>query len=336
MKEKLNILECKNNFYEYKELKSILRIGKVRKCEVLISIVIPTYKRALLLKDAIDSALSQMFNLDYEVLVIDNENEFEIKTDTEKLIETYNSDKLYYYKNEKNLGMTGNWNRGIDLARGKWITILHDDDILSEDFLEKMFCVINQNDKIDLLTSSYFKGEQFDANVFNYTKKSNLIKKINIYDLIQKNITAFPGIIFKKSIALELGGFEDKYYPCADYVFWINFALKYNVYKYYEKLAFYRTFDSVTLKGDTLYNMVMMTQKIRDELTESEIGNKLYKKMINYTSIYSWKSFFKKTNIERPKEFKKNYIIRTIFRRIIEIIKEVAKILGIGYEKIKR
>ena len=34
---------------------------------------------------------------------------------------------MKYYKNEKNIGMYGNWNRCIELSNGEYLTILNDD-----------------------------------------------------------------------------------------------------------------------------------------------------------------------------------------------------------------
>ena len=59
--------------------------------------------------------------------------------------------KLLRYKNEKNLGIYGNWNRCLQLARGKWYTMLHDDDLLSNNFLKEMMGVLNKNPKISCL-----------------------------------------------------------------------------------------------------------------------------------------------------------------------------------------
>ena len=43
-----------------------------------------------------------------------------------------------YYKNEKILGMLGNWNRGIELARAPFVTYCHDDDMLLPSALSRL------------------------------------------------------------------------------------------------------------------------------------------------------------------------------------------------------
>lgn len=86
-----------------------------------VSNIIPTYKRVKTFEESLRSALSQNFLDSYEVIVIDNDYVDLDCSDTYRIIKNYTQDLLAYYRNKQNLGMTGNWNRGISLARGKWI-----------------------------------------------------------------------------------------------------------------------------------------------------------------------------------------------------------------------
>jgi len=101
-----------------------------------ITIAIPTYKRADLLKEAIDSAINQIDYTNYDIIVVDNNPER--GCETEKLMMTYsNNPMISYYKNADNLGMVGNWNRLFTLAKGKYVVMLHDDDLLLPTFLSE-------------------------------------------------------------------------------------------------------------------------------------------------------------------------------------------------------
>lgn len=92
----------------------------------LVSIAIPTYKRPDLLHEAIESALSQRECSPYEVIVIDNDQSSEIL----KVVGCFPSERITVYQNLSNIGMWGNMNRVLELARGEWILILCDDDLL--------------------------------------------------------------------------------------------------------------------------------------------------------------------------------------------------------------
>ena len=100
--------------------------GEPLKFSPLVSIAIPTYKRLHLLKKAIESALSQRECSSYEVIVLDND-QFPNILD---IVSSFDPSKIAVYQNSTNLGMWGNMNRALDLAKGEWILLLHDDDLL--------------------------------------------------------------------------------------------------------------------------------------------------------------------------------------------------------------
>ena len=85
------------------------------------SVIIPTYNRSVLLKEAIDSVLNQNFK-DFELFVIDDGS----TDDTPEMIKEC-SDKLVYLK-QKNSGVSSARNLGIKKCNGKYITFLDSDD----------------------------------------------------------------------------------------------------------------------------------------------------------------------------------------------------------------
>ena len=61
------------------------------------SIVLPTYNRASFLQRSISSVLSQTFT-DFELIIIDDAS----TDNTKEIIDTFNDEKIRYFKNEKN------------------------------------------------------------------------------------------------------------------------------------------------------------------------------------------------------------------------------------------
>lgn len=113
-----------------------------------ITIAIPTYKRGELLAEAVDSALHQdIQNVKYEVLVVDNHPERD--DTTEQLMRKYaDVPEVAYYKNEENVGPVGNWNRLYDLAKGEYVVMLHDDDMLFPYYLRVVTSFLKQTNYI--------------------------------------------------------------------------------------------------------------------------------------------------------------------------------------------
>jgi glycosyltransferase involved in cell wall biosynthesis len=96
----------------------------------LISICIPTYNRASMLKRALQSALTQDYQ-NIEVVVSDNAS-----TDgTQNIVHAFNDPRVRYYRNPYNVGALINFRRAVyDYAQGKYAIFLADDDYFLDCF----------------------------------------------------------------------------------------------------------------------------------------------------------------------------------------------------------
>ena len=99
--------------------------------EPLVSILVPTYGRAAFAREAVTSALAQTYAR-IEVIVLDDAS----PDDTAAALAPFTGDPRFrYVRHEENLGIVGNWRRGISLARGEFFCLLHDDDTFQPDFV---------------------------------------------------------------------------------------------------------------------------------------------------------------------------------------------------------
>ncbi len=99
-----------------------------------MTLLIPTYNRAVLLRQAIDSALAQTYD-NLEVLILDDSS----TDNTAAVAAEYKSKRrVRYVRHCNNLGIAGNWAAGIEMARGEYFCILHDDDTFEPEFVEKL------------------------------------------------------------------------------------------------------------------------------------------------------------------------------------------------------
>lgn len=294
----------KNNFSKYEDILSRKVFGLSDGAVPLVSIVIPTYNRASTLKNAIDSAINQKKFDDYAIIIVDNE--VEENTETEKLVRSYANKKLYYYKNQKNIGMTGNWNRGIELARGEWLTILHDDDKLLPDFLHSMVSVIKKNTKIEMLIPKVVTCNDQNINIINPATYGlgKEIRRIKNIQYLLGNLSPAPGILIKKINAINLGGFNDEDYPCADYTFWMRYNLKYGGYLYNRKLALYRL-DSLNTTKSAYKCIIEKSYEIKMS----------YIKILSET--YNEKIFFLNNGMINIIKAYKNYMLKDEFGKTI-------------------
>jgi glycosyltransferase involved in cell wall biosynthesis len=97
----------------------------------LFSVVIPTYNRPNLLARAIDSVLVQSIS-DFEVIIVDDGSDCDY---ARRLVGQACCSKLRLLTNSGNRGVGATRNRGIEAARGRYVSFLDDDDEFLPDFL---------------------------------------------------------------------------------------------------------------------------------------------------------------------------------------------------------
>ena len=108
----------------------------------LISVVIPAYNHERFVGAAVESVLNQTCS-DLELIVVDDGS-----TDrTGEIVQGYTDQRLHYYHQE-NQDAYNTINRGISLAKGRYIAILNSDDIYTPDRLEKLLAVCEEQDKV--------------------------------------------------------------------------------------------------------------------------------------------------------------------------------------------
>jgi glycosyltransferase involved in cell wall biosynthesis len=100
-----------------------------------VSVIIPTFNRSKLLVNAIQSVLSQTYR-DYEIIVVDDGS----TDDTAEALTPYMDRIRYVY--QANLGASAAQNRGVQLATGKWVSILASDDVWLPTKLETQLKVV--------------------------------------------------------------------------------------------------------------------------------------------------------------------------------------------------
>ena len=81
---------------------------------IKVSVLIPVYNGAPFLKEALDSILNQTFT-DFELILLNDAS----PDNSEEIIKQYNDDRIRYYRNKKNLGISASRNKLMDLEIGR-------------------------------------------------------------------------------------------------------------------------------------------------------------------------------------------------------------------------
>ena len=285
-----------NKLNDLRLIKSNLILkGKVK--DPFLSIIIPTYKRTELLKGCLGSILQQKTKINYEIIVVDdNPNE----TENQKMILNLEKSKIFYYKNIKNLGIYDNMNMGVILSKGKWISFLHDDDLLKENFLEEISIILQQNSNITVLDNRIemldlrenIKKTNFynlKSLIKNYFYDNSKIFELNFLDFFYYADIGGVGTVVKKEIFIKSGGFNTRYYPSSDYYFWIYLYQKYkNIYIYNKKLSIRRFDKNESLKKEVVEGFIINDYYLKTILAKENILLNFYKKIFVIRNIKIW------------------------------------------------
>lgn len=269
-------LAQQNGFSVHEKIRSIPVVVAKMSVAPRLSIMIPTYRRPALLKEAIESALAQQTEVPYEVCVVDNDTS--ASDEVETVVRSFNSPNLSLYRNEENIGMFGNWNRCIQLANGEYVSILNDDDRLAPYFIQKSFeCV--SGDALVFCSYHWF-GQAATA---GRTLASSLKLKLNSLFRserisVPELIWAYPlvgtlGVIINKRAGLALGGFWPDHFPISDRIFLSRYMLAYGAVPLKERLAYYRWEANESLRESTAKRTFEMECGLRELLISGLVAS---------------------------------------------------------------
>jgi len=228
--------------------------------DIPITVLMPVYNGEKFLAEAIDSILCQTFK-DFEFLIINDGS-----TDkTKEIIQSYTDPRIRYVENEKNIKLIASLNKGLDLAKGRYIARMDADDISLPERLEKQFSFMEKNSEIG------FCGTK--ANVF----EGKLLKKFPETDddirirMFFFNHIPHPSVMLRKSVLVQNNLKYDKNYIHAeDYALWLQMLKFTNVYIIQETLVLHRLHEN---QISEIYNKEQYStaRKIRLELL-SKLG----------------------------------------------------------------
>lgn len=191
----------------------------------LISVIICTYNRVGLLGRSIQSVLSQTYT-NLELVIIDD-----CSTDhTGEYVKGLSDQRIRYYRNENNLGLSASKNRGASLAKGELLAFQDDDDEWKPGKLAALMKVWKKerNEETGMI---YHEMQEQGASNFIPSRDIPLewkSKDIFRHMLLYPMIGATASLI-RKSCLDELGGFNENLGSLEDYEFYLRMASKYRI-----------------------------------------------------------------------------------------------------------
>lgn len=181
-----------------------------------ISVLIPTYNGAKYIQSALESVLSQKY-ADYEILIIDGGS----TDNTEELIKKLNNKRIRYYKNEQNMGIVASLNRGLDLAKGKYIARMDADDLMLGNRLQAQIEFLEKNKNYGMVGCWYHTIDENGKII--HTRKTLTDHDTLRMSLIFRNQFAHSSVTMRTEIAWKLR-YDPEFQYCEDHDLWIRFS----------------------------------------------------------------------------------------------------------------
>jgi glycosyltransferase involved in cell wall biosynthesis len=115
-----------------------------------VTVALPTYNRAELLSEALDSVLAQTFT-DFVVVVSDNASTDE----TLDVVTRYGDPRIVYRRHDRNLGWIANFNSALSGAETDYGIFLSDDDLLRPGLLARAVEVLDTRPDVGIFHSAF-------------------------------------------------------------------------------------------------------------------------------------------------------------------------------------
>ena len=210
-----------------------------KETDIIVSAIVSTYNSESFMDGCLHDLVNQSLYKEgaLEIIVIDacsEENEKEI---VERYITYYNN--IVYVRAESRETLYASWNRGINLARGRYITNANTDDRHRHDALEKLANYLDDYPDIALT----YPG-QIDTSVPNETFENTSSKKVldwpvYSYQELERHCIIGSQPMWRKSMHDLYGPFRDSFRAAGDYEFWLRIGSEETFFRYPEVLGLY-------------------------------------------------------------------------------------------------
>ena len=232
----------------------------------LVSVVIPAYNAARYLAEAIDSALGQTF-ADTEILVIDDGS-----TDsTPELLHAY-ARRVRCFRQE-NRGVYAARNRGVELARGKYVAFLDADDQWLPDKLAKQVEVLDTQPEFRVVHSD---ASLVDADgrllkpAVNPRRQSRNGRVFDEFFQSNMAVILLSTVIMDRECFARTGPFDERHRSVQDQVFFLRLAWHYPIWFIPQPLVKYRLTPQSLSRKDTVENVVLREKLLAEFISEHE------------------------------------------------------------------
>ena len=283
----------------------------------LISVILPTYNRAVDLKKAIESVLIQTYK-DFELIVVDDGSSDE----TDELLSEIKDQRVFSIKHQINKGAAASRNTGIKASKGNYIAFLDSDDTWHPDKLEKQYLLLSKSKSSVGGCVTYY-----DLIYANKIIKRQIPIQEDFYkqSLFGCNLSPGSTLMFKKKCLEKIGFQNENLKRFEDWEWQIRFSQHYDWVSLPVSLANIKAghvadFETCKRSLNILFDVVRVKEKKDMVPVKMAISYELFYASLKNKKMLRAVCYFLKTFINSPFLFCQN-VLNIVKRKIIELFR---------------
>jgi glycosyltransferase involved in cell wall biosynthesis len=186
----------------------------------LVSVIIPTYNRGWILKEAVESVLSQTYE-NYELIVVDDGS----TDNTRLLLRSFKDIRLV---SQENKGVSAARNRGIEAATGDYLAFLDSDDLWLPEKLDSQMAFFHAHpDAMICQTQETWirNGRRINPKKRHYKASGMFFERS-----LELCLVSPSAVVIKKDLLGRVGQFDEDLPACEDYDLWLRIGARYPVF----------------------------------------------------------------------------------------------------------
>jgi glycosyltransferase involved in cell wall biosynthesis len=160
-----------------------------------VSVIVCVRDAEKYIGNCISSLLNQKFK-DFEIVIIEDR----CSDDTARIIEKFNDERIRYFVNPKNLGITKSRNKGLKFSRGEYIFFTDADCVVNKNWIEEGLKSLDDQKYVGVEGKVYYVSKDYKP-----TFSDHVCKNEHGGNFMTGNIA------YRKSIIESVGGFDERY-----------------------------------------------------------------------------------------------------------------------------
>ncbi|MEM9542518.1 MAG: glycosyltransferase [Cyanobacteria bacterium P01_E01_bin.42] len=187
------------------------------------SVIIPTYNRITYLEQTLKSVLAAGISAEeMQIEVVDNCSD---RVDIKSVVRDIAGDRISVYRQPQTVSMSENWTTCIRRARGFWVHILHDDDLVLPDFYSTYRQIIETTNCLMVAGQAILIDEEENwQRISCWLPARNHLLDNPLKAIASQSIVMAASVVVSRDTYEKIGGFHSQLVHAPDWEMWTRIA----------------------------------------------------------------------------------------------------------------